>query len=323
VLNKLAFALNVNRNLLSRAMVVQPGRLSHRPGASPTHARATAEARYQWFLETMHYVGGCSALPPLNLPSLPLSDQISAITPHMIEECAQQLRQHWLLGSDPIANVVELLERNGIVVWRMPIDFEIIEAFSDYRLPNPVVVLGSEPGSFFRSRVDAAHELGHLLMHPDLHPSTLVKREGVQPWEEQAHHFARAFLLPAQEFRLQIRRPSLETFKALKSRWGTPISVQITRCLDLDLVNDDQAARLSLDLSQRGWRGVEPLDDSIPEELPTLMSGALRSLVDAKTQSIDEMFQDLSLGPDDVEVLAGLPAGALNGKQLPLNSRTR
>jgi Zn-dependent peptidase ImmA (M78 family) len=312
--------LNVNRSLLSRAMIVRPGRLSHRSLAShEQQARANVEARYQWFLETMHYLAGCCAFPPLNLPSLVLPDQLSEITPQMIEEWAQQLRQHWRLGTDPIANVVQLLESNGIAVWRMPADLEITDAFSEYRLPNPVVVLGSERGNFFRSRVNAAHELGHLVMHRDVHPSMLIKREAVLPWEEHAHLFARAFLLPAQEFRLQIRRPSLETFNALKSRWGTPISVQISRCRDLDLVTEDQATRLSLDLSQRGWRGGEPLDDSIPEELPTLITDALRSLVDGKIKTIDEMFQALSLGPEDVEGLAGLPAGALTAKQPPVD----
>jgi len=52
-------------------------------------------------------------------------------------------------------------------------------------------VLASDKGDAAVSRFDAAHELGHLIMHHDAEPGDLYM-------ERQADAFAAAFLMPAE-----------------------------------------------------------------------------------------------------------------------------
>ena len=59
---------------------------------------------------------------------------------------------------------------------------------------RPVVVLGADKGQSDRSPFDAAHELGHLVLHRPEHA-------GTREVETQAHRFAAAFLMPADAIR--------------------------------------------------------------------------------------------------------------------------
>ena len=97
----------------------------------------------------------------------------------------------------PIADVVELLESHGVVVIRLPLDSADVDAFSLPFPDHPVVVLGSDKTDRARSRFDGAHELGHLVMHGE-------QIWGIKEVETQAHQFAAAFLMPANEIRDQL-----------------------------------------------------------------------------------------------------------------------
>lgn len=63
-------------------------------------------------------------------------------------------------------------------------------------------------------RFDAAHELGHLVLHPDTEPGSKIV-------EQQAHAFASEFLMPAAEITHQLpRRIDWPTLHDLKQHWG-------------------------------------------------------------------------------------------------------
>jgi len=68
-----------------------------------------------------------------------------------------------------------------------------VDAFSRPTPERRVVILGSDKGDKARPRFDAAQELGHLVLHRD-HPEP-----GNRALEKQAHRFAGAFLLPADQ----------------------------------------------------------------------------------------------------------------------------
>jgi Zn-dependent peptidase ImmA (M78 family) len=61
----------------------------------------------------------------------------------------------------------------------------------------PRVTLGTDKNDRARSRFDAAHELGHLVMHGD-------QIWGLPEIEKQAHAFAAAFLMPAEDIREEL-----------------------------------------------------------------------------------------------------------------------
>ena len=126
----------------------------------------------------------------VNLPVEQVSRVMrSASSAEEIEELAVRVREAWGLGLGPIGNVVNLLESRGVLVTHIPEGCEDVDAFSTWHEGRPVVFLVMEKGSTSRTRFDACHELGHLVMHADATP-------GSQDLERQAHRFAGAFLVP-------------------------------------------------------------------------------------------------------------------------------
>lgn len=135
---------------------------------------------------------------PLNLPNFSQNKTMS------IEEIAMCTRQYWNLGETPIANMVSVLERNGIIVGEFATESREIDAFYQYYeegdCPTYCVVLGTDKKSFYRRQFNCAHELGHILLHERYSDLNEIDREEFREREDEANAFAAAFLLPAKAF---------------------------------------------------------------------------------------------------------------------------
>ena len=315
-LDKLAELLNVPSSFFLQPVDVEkPQRLFYRSMSAATKgARARAEARYEWALEMMDYLLEFFDFPEVNLPELEIPANHRQIDPRQIEFFAEQLRSHWALGDGPVVNMVRTLEANGIVVWRTPFEADTLDAFSEFRMPHPVIVLSADKQNYFRSRFDAAHELGHLILHRNIDQSLLRKTSDFRFIEDQAHRFAGAFLLPAVAYSKEVWASTIDAFRALKPRWHASIAFQMRRCQDLGLVDDAQAKRLWINLSRRGWRKQEPLDDSAIAERPNLIRRSIEMLVKEGVLTKEQLTTDLCLSASDIEKLAELPAGFLGGQ---------
>ena len=90
--------------------------------------------------------------------------------------------------------MVSTLERHGIVCARYHAGTHAVDAFSVPFPDRPVIVLGDDKAKRDRERFSAAHELGHLVMHDP-------ESAGTKIIEDQAHRFAAAFLMPADDIR--------------------------------------------------------------------------------------------------------------------------
>lgn len=300
---------------LKPVTVARPEKLFYRSMSAATKAaRASAEARYEWALETVDYLLEYFDLPDTNLPELEVPTDHRQISERQIEFLAEQLRSHWRLGNGPVVNMVRTLESNGIIVWRTALEARTLDAFSEYREPHPVVVLSSDKQNYFRSRFDAAHELGHLILHRNIDETNLRKSSDFKQIEDQAHHFAGAFLLPAVAYSNDVWSPSIDTFRALKPTWNASIALQIMRCRQLGIISEEQAKRLWINRSRRGWSKVEPLDDSTPAETPTLIRASIEMLIDEGVRTKEQIVADLCLSAADLEKLAEMPPGSLGGQ---------
>jgi len=101
-----------------------------------------------------------------------------------VEAAALKLIEGWNLGYDPIPNVIEMLEDNGVRIIEMEAPEEF-DGLSTYVGNIPVVVINKNY-SVERKRFTALHELGHLV---------LTIEEGADK-ERICHAFAGALLLP-------------------------------------------------------------------------------------------------------------------------------
>ena len=207
------------------------------------------------------------------------SDQISALartpkTTEEIEELATHVRRAWGLGLGPITNVVRLLEAKGAIVARIADGCEEVDAFSLWHAARPLVFLVMEKHSPSRSRFDAAHELGHLVMHADVAPAS-------QEVEKQANRFASAFLMPREVFSHECpHRLVWGHMEELKRRWKVSLGAVVRRAYDLGCFSEATYRRACMHLNKTynagGIRRPEPFEPQL--ESPTVIADAITAL---------------------------------------------
>ena len=213
-----------------------------------------------------------------NVPEL--FDRSSAI-----EKAAHSLRDYWGLGQEPIPDMVALMERNGIIMSEFATDSKKIDAFSQYGeirgIPYRCVVLGMEKRSFVRRQFSCAHELGHMLLHEKFNDLDEVSKEDFRTRENEANEFASCFLLPRDAFQNDLHNYAnkLNRYIDLKRKWKVSISAMVMRAKAIDAINQNQYQYLMRQISSRGWRTEEPLDEYFPLKRPKAMKQAINLII--------------------------------------------
>jgi Zn-dependent peptidase ImmA (M78 family) len=154
-----------------------------------------------------------------------------------------------------------------------------------------VIVLGATKGDTARSRFDAAHELGHLVLHADGHADSELGEV-----EAQAHTFAAAFLMPAQDIAESLPRDlNWTAWIAAKHHWRVSLAALLRRGRDLGRLEPEQYAAGMRQMAARGWRRQEPGDLGPPEQ-PMFLARTV------------ELLRELGLTTSAVAQEADLPA---------------
>lgn len=251
-----------------------------------TKERDAAIAAGSLGLQLSDWVAGEFSLPKANL--LDLSYETDP------ESAALSLRQFWSLGEKPIGNMLGLLEVNGVRVFSLSEDTATVDAFSFWRNDEPFVFLNNFKTAE-HSIFDAAHELGHLIMH---------RHGGPQPSraaEREANMFASAFLMPAHDVRA--RRPMFITVDAIieaKRRWRVSAMAMAYRLHTLSLLTEWQYKSACIELGRRGFRSGEP--GGIERETSRVWQKVLTQLwAERKTKS--DIANSLHVPPDELEGL--------------------
>jgi Zn-dependent peptidase ImmA (M78 family)/transcriptional regulator with XRE-family HTH domain len=274
-------------------------------------ARTRAIRKFEWAKEISDFVQDFLEFPRVNLPPIERLSDFHKIHFHFIEEAAATCRAFWNVEKGPLPNVIRLLEQNGIVVVKTALDADNLDAFSQIRDDGrPYVFLGSDKGSAVRSRFDALHEVGHLILHLNVDSKTFNTPQNWKVLENQAHHFACAMLLPADQFISDLgASPNLDAFRGLKAKWKAAMGAMIHRCKSLEIISEEQARRMWMNMTRRGWRQREPLDDVIQPEEPRLLAQSIAMLVDNGVRSKSEIPESLGFSDSDITDLSALPNG--------------
>lgn len=242
-------------------------------------------------LELEKYV----VLPEFNLPRA-AADGGRSLQTADIEQAAALVRAHWNVPPGPVENVVRLLEMNGIVVVRFRVSIEKVDAFCVDFPDRPVIALGADKGLRDRSRFDAAHELGHLVLHG------IDGQIADKATENQANEFAAAFLMPAADIKYELPdRLDWPAFLRLKAKWHVSIAALLVRAKSLGVMSEHTYAQGWKALSVRGWRKVEPGSLGNPET-PVLLQRALE-LTETTGISYSSFIQRSGLPEADVRTL--------------------
>lgn len=169
------------------------------------------------------------------------------------ESAARSLRQTWLLGEQPIKNMVHLLEAKGVRVFSLLENTKVVDAFSGWRGNEPYIFLNTNKTPE-HSRFDAAHELGHLILHKHGGPKG-------RKAEEEANKFAASFLMPSADVTAILPRiATLNQIIQAKKRWGVSVAALNYRLHKLNIVSDWQYRTFCIQLTERGFRQAEPYE---------------------------------------------------------------
>lgn len=277
--------------------------------AATKTARTRAERRFRWLKDIVSYLGQFVELPTPFLPRIDLPADLAEITRVHIEDIAAQVRRQWSLGDGPISNMVWLLENNGCIVSRGILEANTLDAFSSFRSKEgrPYIFLGSDKDSAARSRFDAAHELGHMILHRGISEKRLATPTEFRSIEAQADAFASCFLLPAETFARDLAAPTLDAMHILKEKWRVSIAAMVKRAADMGMITPEHAQQMWISRARRGWTRREPLDDQLRPEQPAVLPQAFDLLIQAQVKSRTEIVNELSLSMMDIEQLASLP----------------
>jgi Zn-dependent peptidase ImmA (M78 family)/DNA-binding XRE family transcriptional regulator len=239
-----------------------------------------------------------------NLPAPALLDLSYETDP---EAAAYSMRQAWNIGERPIGNLMGLLETKGLRIFSLSENTASVNAFSFWRDDKPFIFLNNfktAESSIF----DAAHEIGHLVMHKHGDPKE------TRSAEREANSFASAFLMPAKDVRATLpRRITIDTVLHAKKRWRVSAMAMAYRLNSLGRLSDWQYKSICIELGKRGYRLGEP--DGIDRETSAIWRKVLSQLWSEKTTKND-IADSLHLPLDELEGLIWNLAGI---DQRPLN----
>lgn len=252
----LAQALGVRSDYFFRPLSVALDRIEYRKrGSLPKKRLESIESQVVDQIERRLELENLFPSPPgktfAPVESLPgMIDDL-----RQIEDVAEAVRQAWNLGFDPIPDLADLLENQGIRIFRIDLDGEDPEfdglAAKAGELPI-LVVAGHWPGD--RQRFTLTHELGHLLLAGRLAEALDI--------EAACNRFAGAFLAPRPALlqKLGSHRSSIEPreLALLKEELGLSMAGLLHRAYELGIVSSSWRAEQARQFREKGWHLTEP-----------------------------------------------------------------
>src|ERR1700730_4221690 len=180
------------------------------------------------------------------------------------ERLAEDARERWDLGLDPIPNMTELLEEKGLKVLTTDLPdrvsgFTCMVQRPGSLPPLPVIVVNNQ-FSLERRRLTLAHELAHRLINTE---SLSDKEE-----EKAANLFAGAFLMPREHLLLEVgkHRHALgyKELIDLKRIYRVSGAALLMRLRQLEVISEATLV-YAFQTIARTWRTQEPEELEPPD----------------------------------------------------------
>ncbi len=263
---------------------------------TPAPVRDAALCAGQIALEFSAWLEYNFSLPAVDLPDC------AGIPPQVAAEIA---RSSWGIGELPISNMVHLLESKGFLVFSLCEDTLDLDAYSFWMGERPYIFLNTKK-SIERSRFDAAHELGHILLHRH------AERVGKEA-EKEANMFASSFLMPTNSVSAYApSHASLGKVYEHKKYWKVSAAAYVKKLYDIGRLSEWHYRSLMIELSKRGELKKEPEALGVREtsKLMPLVFHALRE--EGKTKN--DIAAELCVLPEEINsLLFGLAMIGMNG----------
>ena len=249
------------------------------------------------------WVDGHFELPSPDVPDC------TGMEPEVAAEC---VRAAWGLGQHPIKNMIHLLESRGVKVFSLSEETSQVNAFSCWRNGTVPFVFLNTMKSAESSRFDAAHELGHLVLH----------RHGTNKGKEvenEANAFASALLMPKESILAYAWNcRSLADVLRLKKNWNVSAMAFTYRLAKVGVLTEWLYRSLCIELSTLGARTAE-IDPS-PHETSQILQKVI-GFVRERGLSVRKIAADLNVPLSDLnKILFGLIPVMVDGGQSGIKS---
>lgn len=247
-----------------------------------------------WVAKEMPHV-----LKPVAVPDL------SGMVP---EAAAKEVRR--FLNISPVSqpNTIHALEDLGVRVFRLSEDTDFLNAYAFFSGSTPYAFLNRNK-SAEASRFDAAHELGHLVLHRD-------NMESNRQTEMEANQFASAFLMPLEQVIAKRVAPMLSHLQERKATWGVSVAALVRRYLDVGFIDQNRYRFLCVEMARKGWLRSEP--NPIEFETSRVWTEVRRELWEQQA-SVATIATDLGLPEHEVVMLMNF---GVERQQVSLNDET-
>lgn len=293
---------------LAKTLQVEPGfftagRALHRVDTGSVHFRSLRSVRArdrdralvttEQALELAQALERHVRFPEVNLPYVK-----EGTLPH---EAARLLRAHWGIGDGPFPHLVATMEMHGIIVLVLKEgSIEKVDAFSTQVSGRPLVI--STPrrsNDVYIHRFTCAHELGHLLMHPEATPGDPIH-------EREADEFAAALLTPQHAMQAILpHRLDLAELSGLSRQWGVPVESLIRRMAEIRRSSDTSIRRAYQRLNGNSHLKTNEPWTSYPGESPSLLKQAIELCEQSRT-TLADLAHELKWKPSRIRELAGI-----------------
>ncbi|MDZ4702324.1 MAG: XRE family transcriptional regulator [Saprospiraceae bacterium] len=174
-----------------------------------------------------------------------------------VEKAAIKIRKAWNLGDNPISNISEMLELNGIKVMQIH-DVDSVDGLAAFTSTGiPIVVVNKKGKPIERIRFTIIHELAHLL----LNLSVLEGNHKIE--EEWCHFFSSCFLIPSHMLRKMIGEGKrtyiyIDELIKIKEYYGISIRAIVHRLRSLEVITNNYYQRWVVYISKTYGAKGEP-----------------------------------------------------------------
>lgn len=216
-----------------------------------------------------------------------------------IDKASLKLREVWELGINPIPNVIEMLELNGIKVYLID-EVDDIDGVSFFASENiPVIIVNTRNKPIERIRFTVIHELAHLLLN-----LSAEFKNNKKHIEYYCHRFSSCFLLPSQKLTQMIGGKhrsyiAINELISIKQYFGISIRAVVHRLHSMKIITNNYYQRWMIYLSKTYGQKKEP-GEYIGQENTTLFAKLINRALSEDIISISKAAALLNANVNEI-----------------------
>ncbi len=199
------------------------------------------------------------------------------ISERAIESLAEKVRESSGLVDQGPLNIAGVLEGLGVRCLFFKDDFQGLDGVSVVQGGMKLIMLPDRDYGIERVIFSAAHELGHLVLHPWIFSSDqIADGDSSRDYEKEANVFAGSFLVPSYDISLKWRDEKLneldliDSLLLLKQSFFVSIHCLYYRLKDLGLVESERPFLINNIKNRLGIRGAAKMKDLEPEPIASV-----------------------------------------------------